>query len=102
MAAVAAVREVKLESIWESKIRLKPDLTQKIEKDLGGPGRAPAGARNPTHQDQRAGRAQAGPQGLLLTRNRVPLAAHCHIPEQLQPRVLIPITRSTSRASALD
>ena len=68
MAAVAAVREVKLESIWESKIRLKPDLTQKIRKGFGGLGRAPEGARNPSHQDQRAGRAQAGPQGLLLTR----------------------------------
>ena len=35
------------------------------------------------------------PRGL---HNRVPLAAHCHIPEQLQPRVLIPITPPPARA----
>jgi len=69
VATVAAAREVKLESMWESSIRLKPYI---YDRRLRGrpvvKGGAPAGASNPSHQGQRAGRAQAGPQGLLLTR----------------------------------
>ena len=43
-------------------------LIQKNKTEVGGLGGAPAGVNNPSHQGQRAGRARAGPQGLLLTR----------------------------------